>query len=422
MEKFEITVLRPDFYDDFHCKGPDCHYNCCQEWRIDIDKKTFKMYHNFRQPKELADKLKKYVLRNKENSTKKRYGYITMVETNNICPFLNEKRLCDIQLNVGEKSLSLTCQEYPRIKNIFWGKKEPKLQYSLSIGCEKVLELLLAEKEGIGFIEEKLLVKKRSWDGGIGREQIIEEPLKEHWEEIQYLVVDVLQDRRYPLEQRLLFLGLFCQRLTKVSAETSMETIRGFRRGYFDGDSFAQLAELPEADAAKQLSFCTNLFNHTEASYQFLKHGIMQTMITNLHLPLKAAENIGLEQSVGDPLSSYCQAYQKYQEYMINKYHLLENILVMETIREIFPFWGTEKKIWENYLWFCCLFVMLRFVIIGMIGEKGELAPEKLIDTLAVAGRILAHSPTVRKSSLEYMQAHDLTSLAKLYTLLAPPK
>lgn len=422
MKKYEITVLRPDFYDDFHCKGPDCQYTCCQGWQVDIDKKTFKMYRNLRQPKELADKFKKYVLKNKENSTEKRYGHMVMAGEGGRCPFQNEQRLCDIQLTLGEKALSVTCREYPRIRNLFVGKQEPKVQYSFSAGCEKVLELLLAEKEGIGFIEEKLPVENQLWTGQVLREQIEKEPLMAHWEEIQYLSIDILQDRRYPLEQRLLFLGLFCQRLAKASAEEAMEVIRGFRKGYFGGDIFEQLGELPTADVAQQLSFCTNLFNHTEASYRFLRHGIMMTIIANLHLPIKGAEALGLEQSEGDPFLGYMQAYKRYQGYMADKEHILENILVMEVISKIFPFWGTTEDIWENYLWFCCLFVVLRFVIIGMIGEKEELTQENFIDTLAVAGRTLGHGPDLRENSLEYMQAHDLTSLAKLYTLLAPPQ
>lgn len=420
MEKLEITVLRPDFYDDFRCKGFDCQYTCCQEWRVDLDKKTFKTYHNLRQPKELAEQLKKYVVRNKESNDDRLYGQILMEGVDGRCPFQNEKGLCGLQLTLGEKNLSVVCRDYPRNKNIFSGRQEIKLQYSLSFGCEKVVEMLLAEKEGIGFIEEKLLVEKQFWNGGVDPDHIEKTPLKAYWEEIQYLSIDILQDRRYPLEKRLLFLGLFCRRLMKTSAEEAMETIRGFRHGYFDSNDFTQLDELAEADGAKQLSFCTNLFNHTELSYRFLRHGIMQTIIANLHLPIRGAESSG--QSEEEPFERYIQAYERYQMYMADKEHLLENILVMEIVRKIFPFQGETESIWENYLWLCCLFVVLRFLIIGMIGEKGELTREKLIDILAVAGRNLAHNRDLWKSCLEFMQDNDLTSLAKLYTLLAPPQ
>lgn len=416
MEKFEVTVLRPDFYDNFHCKGPDCRYTCCQGWRVDIDKKTFKTYHNLRQPKELANKLKKYVVKNKENSTENRYGRMEMTADSVKCPFHNEKRLCDIQLALGENALSLTCRDYPRIKNMFAGKEGPELQYSFSFSCEKVLELLLAEKEGIGFIKEKAVVEKRFWNGRIDRRQIEEEPLLAHWEEIQYLTIDLLQDRNYPLEQRLLFLGLFCRRLAKASADEAIEVIREFRKGYFGSGTVSPVDQLPKADGAAQLAFCIDLLNHTDASRRFLRNGVILKIIANLHLPTEGAK------TEDDFLLNYHQAYKNYQRYMADKEHILENILVMEIISKIFPFWGGTENIWENYLWLCCLFMILRFVIVGMIGEKETLAQEELIDTLTVAGRILTHNQNMQKSALAYMQEHDLTSLAKLYTLLAPPK
>ena len=40
-----MKVLKPFYYDDFKCIGGECIDNCCgNNWRIDIDEKTYKKY------------------------------------------------------------------------------------------------------------------------------------------------------------------------------------------------------------------------------------------------------------------------------------------------------------------------------------------------------------------------------------------
>ena len=39
-----MKVLKPFYYDDFKCTANECIDNCCSNWRINIDEKTYKKY------------------------------------------------------------------------------------------------------------------------------------------------------------------------------------------------------------------------------------------------------------------------------------------------------------------------------------------------------------------------------------------
>ena len=39
MTKF--NVLSIDYYKEFECIGSKCEDNCCKDWKITIDKKTY---------------------------------------------------------------------------------------------------------------------------------------------------------------------------------------------------------------------------------------------------------------------------------------------------------------------------------------------------------------------------------------------
>ena len=47
MTKF--NVLSIDYYKEFECIGNKCEDNCCKEWKITIDKKTYNKYKKLRQ-------------------------------------------------------------------------------------------------------------------------------------------------------------------------------------------------------------------------------------------------------------------------------------------------------------------------------------------------------------------------------------
>lgn len=135
-------ILRvPDYYDEFRCIADRCKDSCCIGWEIDIDEDTHAYYQNVEGT--FGERLKKNMVPLKEG------GFSFGLVAHNRCPFLNDKNLCDICIELGEEALSEVCTEYPRF-SLYYGNV---LQKCLSLSCEEVGRILFEKKEKISFVD-----------------------------------------------------------------------------------------------------------------------------------------------------------------------------------------------------------------------------------------------------------------------------
>lgn len=131
-----MSILKPIFYDDFHCIADACSYTCCGGWIIDIDEETAKTYRKMPEVWSGCEEEK--------NQIKIR------LEENGMCPFLDEKGLCSLVVKYGPDILSETCARFPRRKYTKGGMEE----YYLSNACPAVLQLLNDTIHPLSFVME----------------------------------------------------------------------------------------------------------------------------------------------------------------------------------------------------------------------------------------------------------------------------
>lgn len=134
-------VLKVLGYDDFKCTADKCRFTCCAGWDIGIDEDT---YAKWKQEKESGEYLEKVIVR----KCGKREEYVVDKEIYESCPFLDKEGLCAIIKNDGEEYLSMTCRRFPRIENVFCGKKE----LSLSCACPEVVESISKIQGKLGWV------------------------------------------------------------------------------------------------------------------------------------------------------------------------------------------------------------------------------------------------------------------------------
>ena len=65
------------------------------------------------------------------------------LDNNKNCPFLNDKNLCEIYINLGEKSLCNICSEHPRYYEWFKDVKEG----GIGLCCEEAARIILFQNE-----------------------------------------------------------------------------------------------------------------------------------------------------------------------------------------------------------------------------------------------------------------------------------
>ncbi|MFT4464319.1 MAG: flagellin lysine-N-methylase [Sodalis sp. (in: enterobacteria)] len=164
----EIT---PVFYKNFKCRGEQCLSHCCRGWVIHIDKKTYKTYKAAHQI-EIKNITEKYLIPHSSEQDTHRYAYIALKEDGN-CPFLNQKKLCNIYLTLGPNALSRTCQTYRHIEASIHSYR----QHSLSLSCPEAVRLVLFHPDALKY-EEKTSVKRTKITESVGsarREDVTQE-------------------------------------------------------------------------------------------------------------------------------------------------------------------------------------------------------------------------------------------------------
>lgn len=127
----------PDYYKEFTCIADKCEDTCCAGWKIVIDKKSLNKY------KHVKGKFWFTMLKSVD-----RIRGIFRQDKEKRCAFLNDCNLCEMYVNLGEKSLCKTCRLYPRHVEEF----EDVREITLSVSCPEVARILMEKKEPVRFL------------------------------------------------------------------------------------------------------------------------------------------------------------------------------------------------------------------------------------------------------------------------------
>lgn len=175
-----MQITYPDYYKKFSCVADQCVDTCCAGWSIVIDEGTLKKY------RAVKGKFGKRLRR------KIHWRDKTFCQREGRCAFLNEKNLCDIYTNLGEKGFCDTCRRYPRHIEEFENVRE----ISLSLSCPEVAKIILGCDKRVEFITTEQE----------GREETYEDFNFFLFDKLMYsrsFILDLLQNREHSIEHRM---------------------------------------------------------------------------------------------------------------------------------------------------------------------------------------------------------------------------
>lgn len=218
-------ILEPQYFQNFHCITAGCQDSCCTGWDVVIDQATYDAYQKC-QVALLKPLFREHIIINTKSIGNSTYVPYSLVKMNhNICPFLTEGRLCIIQKTLNEEALSITCATYPRTFNDVDGV----LERSLCVSCPEAARLVLLNKKPMQFDSSESIANIRNLNIPILNTQhdAYTKPYR-YFGKIRDFIITLLQDRTYPLWQRLIILSIFCSRLEQVTAEYYEEDIPSY--------------------------------------------------------------------------------------------------------------------------------------------------------------------------------------------------
>ena len=208
-----MKVLKPDYYEKFQCIANDCNDSCCIGWSISIDKKSYNKY------KKISGEFGKVLNKNiSKNNSDLNYGKMKLILGK--CSFLNEDNLCNIYINLGEKSLCNTCKTYPRLIN----KNGEICEKNLTLSCPEVARLIISIKDKFGFELNDELIPEGEKDY-INKKSTIDKSLYNFLWEVRSFMIEIAQFREIDLWKRLLFIILSEAKFQKLIEEFNYENL-----------------------------------------------------------------------------------------------------------------------------------------------------------------------------------------------------
>ncbi|WP_047153540.1 flagellin lysine-N-methylase [Aneurinibacillus tyrosinisolvens] len=411
MTKKNRLALVPAYMNEFMCIGSECEDSCCIGWRVDIDRNTYKKYNKIRD-KELTPLLNSKVKRNRSNPTDGNYAKINL-NNDSTCPMLTEEKLCTIQLKVGEEYLSDVCTTYPRTSNIV----NNLLEKSATMSCPQAARLALLNPEGIEFDEVEESIHARnivSRQVGSSNKNVAHRAEKYFWE-LRIFTIQLLQNRKYSLSDRLIITGMFYQKLNEYMEAGQLDEIPELIASYtnlISGGVFKESLEKIPVDVAIQVKLLKEL-SDIRASQGINSGRYFECFAQFLH-----GLEISKEATVEETSEKYRQAYMNtYQPFMNEHEYIMENYLVNYVFKNLFPFTGHEN-LFDNYVMLVIHYALIKMHLIGMSAFHKGLTAELVIKLIQSFAKTVEHNPLYLKKVYDLLKQNEVTTMAYMAILI----
>lgn len=225
----------PSHVMEFHCA--QCGECCTDKWRISVDAVSYDKLYN-----KIAESGRQEELNDNVSLDSK--GLKIRFNSKGKCPYLSDNNLCNIQLELGESYLLDICKVYPR--NIF--SSQDTLEFSLFLTCKAAAKTL--QRGPITFIESYLpildsnnmpfsFIKPNNY-----KHYYPDKPLLKNsqlpYHQLEDKFIELMQDRRYTVSQRLVTLGHLLSQLIAENLFLVDDMIKGCKSILTNNQSFSE--------------------------------------------------------------------------------------------------------------------------------------------------------------------------------------
>ncbi len=389
-------VLQPRSFEAFRCIGADCEDTCCVGWIVSVDKPTYEKYQNCSDA-DLGPSMRTLVTINGNPINEDDYARIVL--NGSACPFLSDG-LCSTQLRLGEEYLSNTCAAFPRVVN----RVDEVLQRSLDLSCPEAARLVLLNPRPIEFDEQECE------EGSIRLGAVPALDISGYEEsgqtyrvfrDARQLAISILQDRSYPIWQRLFLLGRHCTGIP---------------------------GDLPAASTV-------NPMTQLEVVLELIVGRIVSDATSPRFLECYKDFMEGVEwtaQSTMEQIAArYGEAYsQHYASFMSEHEYMLEHYLVSYVHRTLFPFGIPDRNrklrndrvpslIAAQYMLLIAYYAITRTLLIGMARRhKSAFEVGHVIKLMQTATKTFEHSDTYPARMIEMLADRGMITPASLSVLV----
>jgi len=375
-----VKVLVPDYYKKFHCIGSKCPNTCCGNWgNISIDNESYKKYKKYQKKAspEFAEKLKtgfKPVFR-EDGSVNHRSAALVVFKENQMCPFLTENKLCEIQQKIGYQYLSDTCKYYPRLAFV---NVNVNLETHLTLSCPEVARLALLRNDKQKFIE--IYMEKKEINTRFTLKTFESNALYKYAKEIRQNCIEIMQNEEHSILQRILTMAHFLQGMQKTVSNIP--------------DTNIELSLKPEKII---------LALKDNPSFKELIHFIIGIF-----------KNIVKEESMSEIrlIDAYkyiiTESRTEWEKTIKNKALIFENYFVNYIFNMIFPFLTEQLNMFQHVFLLWERYELCRVYLCAYAIKFGEIRDEHIVEIASKIEKYLSHE-TLQKRIDRILKVYTAT-------------
>lgn len=402
-------ILQPDYFNEFHCLASECHNDCCHGWRINVARPCYMKIRSTRKSPALEELVSKGIRRNKKAVNSASFASMQLDEKGD-CMFLNEERMCRLQIECGPGVLPYICQDFPRRAY----RSGNLILRSCTPACEEVVHLLWERPDGLEFTA----VPRERGSLRISRLRTPEgsQTLYSHFEEIQWVCISILQNRSYTLDERMILLGIAIRALAKIESTTEDSAVQDWLTRYTsltEGGGFKEAVEKlpsnPPMFLANNLETLFELLIVTSSSADMAEY--LRERLVPMGLTL-TEDRFTYHRDV------YFEQKERLNAFLHGQEYLTENIIVNEAFAHGIPLDGKDS-VWDSYMHLCILYSLLKMLLTMSAGTaETSLSREKLVEGVILWARILLHATERMAGFVRRMHENESDSLAHMAILI----
>ncbi len=366
-----MQIVKFKYYDEFHCTGSECRDSCCKHWKIGLNKREYLDYKKMKCSSKLKGVIDSAFTRLKNSSSERFYAMMKLKEDGD-CPFHDTDGLCMLQKELGESVLSLTCTRFPRLQTIVG---TDTYIFACSSTCPHVIELLMSHPEGLEIVEEEYDGKDKALNKGV----FSATNTPDNWAGFPYYwtlknaEVDILQNRNFTIQERLLILGFFSKKADEYLENNEGQKIEGLYNMMLDNEFCKKVADSLKAPQSDESAAKKSI----DAFYRmcdFIKNVNANPYIKNLFEEVSndlITETVSFAEEDGKETVSATYSKEKYFE-SVNLFrkieeerpYILENILLNQAFIT-----SPTNGIFKNYFELIVFYNTLKICVPAFLKE-----------------------------------------------------
>ncbi|WP_343553712.1 flagellin lysine-N-methylase [Pantoea sp.] len=393
-----ITVNEPKFSAEFQCAGSQCIDHCCYGWNIVFDKTSMNKY------------LKSPVIEIKNIAAdsvkvlKKSHAHWAQVKfnENQVCSFMDDKKLCKVHALMGPSALSPVCADYPRSSMSF----KSEMNKTLTLSCPEATRALLTDPQAMMLVSHVITTNVAKSARIVNQQQKLINLMSMHLMQASQAAT---QQGLYAIASLLLFAEKNPQQVEELEAyfESLMISLQ-------QGEMAEPIANLA-SDHQLQWTLLLRLQRYVGTRKPTRSLGLISGYVARL---LQVQTQNSSNNHAAESMERLEQAWASTaQPWLDERPHIMRNYIMYRLYNDQFP--DTRKRSAMSWLYLITAeWFLIKSLIAATIAIEGEINEKIIIDIIYSLHAVTKHNKAASEFFFEQIENVKMNDdLSLLYLL-----